>query len=41
MPSIREKTKKTGNKFFEIRVSRGRGKSYLTTRLKNSHDPLL
>ncbi len=32
MPSIREKTTKTGNKFYEIRVSRGRGKSYLTTR---------
>lgn len=41
MPSIREKTTKTGNKFYEIRVSRGRGKSYLTTRLKKSHDPLL
>lgn len=34
MPSIREKTMKTGNKFYEIRVSRGRGKSYLTTRPK-------
>ena len=32
MPSIREKMTKTGNKFYEIRVSRGRGKSYLTTR---------
>ncbi|MEY8575623.1 tyrosine-type recombinase/integrase [Oscillospiraceae bacterium 21-37] len=32
MPSIREKTTKTGSKFYEIRVSRGRGKSYLTTR---------
>lgn len=32
MPSIREKQTKAGNKFYEIRVSRGRGKSYLTTR---------
>lgn len=32
MPSIGEKTTKTGSKFYEIRVSRGRGKSYLTTR---------
>ena len=35
MPSIREKTMKTGNKFYEIRVCRGRGKSYLTTHLKS------
>lgn len=28
MPSIREKQTKAGNKFYEIRVSRGRGKSY-------------
>ncbi len=32
MPSIREKTTKTGNKFYEIRVSRGRAKGYLSTR---------
>ncbi len=32
MPSIREEQTKAGNKFYEIRVSRGRGKSYLTTR---------
>lgn len=34
MPSIREKTMKTGNKFYEIRVRRGQGKSYLTTHPK-------
>lgn len=32
MPSIREKSTKSGDVFFEIRVSRGRGKSYLTKR---------
>lgn len=32
MPSIRTKQTKTGTTFYEIRVSRGRGKSYLTTR---------
>lgn len=32
MPSIREKQTKDGKKFYEIRVSRGRGRSYLTTR---------
>jgi len=32
MPSIREKTTKAGKRFYEIRVSRGRGQSYLTTR---------
>ena len=32
MPSIRRKTTKDGRDFYEIRVSRGRGKSYLSTR---------
>lgn len=32
MPSIRKNTTKTGKDFYEIRVSRGRGKSYLSTR---------
>ena len=32
MPSIRKKTTKNGRDFYEIRVSRGRGKSYLSTR---------
>ncbi|MCI8921845.1 MAG: hypothetical protein HFE88_08270 [Acutalibacter sp.] len=32
MPSVREKTTKTGSKFYEIRVSRGREKGYLSTR---------
>lgn len=32
MPSIRRKETKTGQTFYEIRVSRGRGKSYLTKR---------
>ena len=32
MPSIREKNTKSGDIFYEIRVSRGRGKSYLTKR---------
>lgn len=32
MPSTRLKTNKTGQAFYEIRVSRGRGKSYLSTR---------
>ncbi len=32
MPSIRKSTTKAGKDFYEIRVSRGRGKSYLSTR---------
>ena len=32
MPSIRKRTTKKGAVFYEIRVSRGRGKSYLTRR---------
>lgn len=32
MPSTRKKTTKDGRVFYEIRVSRGRGQSYLTTR---------
>lgn len=32
MPSVRKKTNKTGQVFYEIRVSRGRGQSYLTSR---------
>ncbi len=32
MPSIRKNTTKAGKDFYEIRVSRGRGKSYLSTR---------
>ncbi|MBR3861399.1 MAG: site-specific integrase [Oscillospiraceae bacterium] len=32
MPSVRKKTNKTGQVFYEIRVSRGRGQSYLTNR---------
>ena len=32
MPSIRKKKTKSGRDFYEIRVSRGRGKSYLSTR---------
>lgn len=32
MPSTRRKTTKSGIPFYEIRVSRGRGKSYLTRR---------
>ena len=32
MPSTRRKTNKAGQDFYEIRVSRGRGKSYLTRR---------
>jgi len=32
VPSIRERQTKDGKNFYEIRVSRGRGKSYLTTR---------
>ena len=32
MPSTRKKTNKAGQVFYEIRVSRGRGKSYLTKR---------
>lgn len=32
MPSIRKKTTKAGQPFYEIRVSRGRGKSYLSMR---------
>lgn len=32
MPSIRQKETKSGQPFYEIRVSRGRGKSYLTKR---------
>ena len=32
MASIRKKSTKDGQTFYEIRVSRGRGKSYLTTR---------
>lgn len=32
MPSTRKKTTKTGATFYEIRVSRGRSKSYLTRR---------
>lgn len=32
MPSIRKKTNRAGNAVYEIRVSRGRGKSYLTKR---------
>ena len=32
MPSTRKKVNKSGQTFFEIRVSRGRGKSYLTKR---------
>lgn len=32
MPSTRRKTNKAGAVFYEIRVSRGRGKSYLTRR---------
>lgn len=32
MPSIRPKETKSGQLLYEIRVSRGRGKSYLTTR---------
>ena len=32
MPSIRKKKTKNGRDFYEIRVSRGRGKSYLSTR---------
>ena len=32
MPSIRKRKTKTGRPFYEIRVSRGRSKSYLSTR---------
>lgn len=32
MPSTRKKVNKSGQTFYEIRVSRGRGKSYLTKR---------
>ena len=32
MPSIRKKTNRAGDAVYEIRVSRGRGKSYLTKR---------
>ena len=32
MASTRKRTTKDGQVFYEIRVSRGRGKSYLTTR---------
>ena len=32
MPSIRKRETKDGQVFYEIRVSRGRGKSYLTRR---------
>ena len=32
MASTRKRTTKDGQIFYEIRVSRGRGKSYLTTR---------
>lgn len=32
MPSIQEMTTKDGKQFYKIRVSRGRGKSYLSTR---------
>ena len=32
MPSTRKKVNKSGQAFYEIRVSRGRGKSYLTKR---------
>ena len=32
MASTRKRTTKDGQTFYEIRVSRGRGKSYLTTR---------
>lgn len=32
MPSMRKKVNKSGQTFYEIRVSRGRGKSYLTKR---------
>ena len=32
MPSVRKKTTKAGQNFYEIRVSRGRGQSYLSTR---------
>ena len=32
MPSIRKKTNRAGDAVYEIRVSRGRGKSYLTRR---------
>lgn len=32
MPSTRRKTTKNGKTFYEIRVSRGRGQSYLSTR---------
>lgn len=32
MPSIKEMTTKDGKRFYKIRVSRGRGKSYLSTR---------
>ena len=32
MPSARKKTNKAGAVFYEIRVSRGRSKSYLTRR---------
>ena len=32
MPSTRKKTTKDGKTFYEIRVSRGRGQSYLTSR---------
>lgn len=32
MVSIRKRTTKDGQIFYEIRVSRGRGKPYLTTR---------
>ncbi len=32
MASIRKKTNKSGKRFYEIRVSRGRGQSYLSTR---------
>ena len=32
MPSIRKRTTAAGAIFYEIRVSRGRGKSYLTRR---------
>lgn len=32
MPSIRQKETKSGQPFYEIRVSRGRSQSYLTKR---------
>ncbi len=32
MPSARKKTNKAGQVFYEIRISRGRGETYLTTR---------